>query len=412
MRKIIGIIMLAIAGLMMLNFGPISAQEANTISGTVTDATTGDPIEDAVVQVDGTDPVLSTTTDDFGEYAIGGVPAGEQSITASADGYENETVGAEVSETDGASVSFTLQPLDEEQEVEGLVVVVEGVRMAGTRRGYVGIVATAPVTGAETFTVTTKQGPIEIQIPGGGLVPITKTPGRPGRLLTDGDRVAVLVEFENQGDPPELVEVAVQVIIKPTPQAPRFGAVVGITTDEDGIRTLSIMRPNGTTKVVQLGPEGKLVVVGDVVTVFPGRGPNADGADAQDRPPFVRGLVRAADVSQRLEGFLEDLTSGAGEPRPEVAARRAQRVADLAARLEAHAAKHVEIIQRVSQNQNLPSQAVAGMLNGLARAQSGLDLANAKATEARTRGGPPLQGGGQGNQNQGGPNNQGQGGLR
>lgn len=406
MRRSMGIIVLAIAGLMMLSVGLISAQEANTVSGIVTDATTGDPIEGAVVQVDGIDPVFSTDT---GEYSIDGVPAGEQGVTASADGYESETVDAEVSDTDGAFVNFALEPLDEEQAVDELVVVVEGVRVAGTRRGYVGIIATAPVTGADTFTVMTKQGDIEIQIPDGGLEPITKTPGQPGRILTDDDRVAVLVEFVEDQNGGELVKVAVQVIIKPTPKAPIVGAVAGITTDENGIRTLSIMRPNGTTKVVQLGPEGKLVVVGDVVTVFPGRGPNADGADAQDRPPFVRGLVRAAEVSQRLEGFLDDLTSGAGEPRPEVAARRAQRVADLAARLEAHAAKHVEIIQRVSQNQNLPPQAVAGMLNGLERAQSGLDLAKAKATEARTRGGPPLQVGGQGNQNQGGSNNQGQG---
>jgi len=407
MKKSMGIIILAIAGLMMLNVGLISAQDHDTISGRVTDAATGEPIKVAVVQVDGVDPVLSAKTDDLGAYAIDGVPAGEHSVTASAVGYESETVDAEVSDIEGASVNFALQPLDEEQEVEEQVVVVEGVRVAGTRRGYVGIVATAPVTGAGTFTVATKQGDIEIQIPGGGLEPITKTPGRPGRILTDDDRVAVLVEFVDQAG--ELVKVAQQVIVKPTPQPPIQGAVVSITTDGNGIRTLTIMRPDGTTKEVQLGAGGKPIDLGDLVTGFPGRGRNADGAGSDDRPPFVTGFVRAADVSQRLEGFLEDLTSGAGEPPPEVAARRAQRVADLAARLEAHAAKHLEIIQRVSQNQNLPSQAVAGMLNGLERAQSGLDLAMTKATEARTKGGPPSQPGSQGNQNQGGSNNQGQG---
>ncbi|MCH8298590.1 MAG: carboxypeptidase regulatory-like domain-containing protein [Chloroflexi bacterium] len=405
MRKTMGIIILAIAGLMMLSVGLISAQEANTVSGIVTDATTGDPIEGAVVQVDGIDPVFSTDT---GEYSIDGVLAGEPGVTASADGYESETVDAEVSDTEGAFVNFALQPLDEEPVVD-LVVHDEGVRVAGTRRGFVGIFATVTVTGAspEIFSVMTNQGEIEIQIPDGGLEPITKTPGRPARVPMDEDRVAVLVEFEDQDG--ELVKVARQVIVKPTPQPPIQGAVVSITTDENGIRTLSIMRPDGTTEMVQLGPEGRAPDVGDLVTVFPGRGPDADGAEDQDRPPVVIGLVRAAEVSQRLEGFLEDLTSGAGEPPPEVAARRAQRVADLAARLEAHAAKHVEIMQRVSQNQNLPSQAVAGMLNGLERAQSGLDLAKTKATAARTRGGPPLQGGGQGNQNQGGANNQGQG---
>ena len=81
MTKIMGIIILAIAGLMILSVGLVSAQEANTISGTVTDATTGDPIEGAVVQVDGIDPVFSTDT---GEYSIDGVLAGEPGVTASA----------------------------------------------------------------------------------------------------------------------------------------------------------------------------------------------------------------------------------------------------------------------------------------------------------------------------------------
>ncbi|MCH8989696.1 MAG: carboxypeptidase regulatory-like domain-containing protein [Chloroflexi bacterium] len=405
MRKTMGIIILAIAVLMMLSVGLISAQEANTVSGIVTDAT-GDPIEGAVVQVDGIDPVFSTDT---GEYSIDGVPAGEHGVTASADGYESETVDAEVSDTEGAFVNFALQPLDDEQDVGGLVVDLngeedDGGKVAGDRQGYVGTFTS--VSGA--FTVKTKRGEmIEIQIPDDGLAPITRRPGQDAGSPEDGDQVAVLVEFVDEGG--ELVKVARQVIVKPTPQPPIQGAVVSITTDENGIRTLSIMRSDGTTKEVQLGPEGRAPDVGDLVTAFQGRGRNADGAEDQDRPPIVIGLVRAAEVSQRLEGFLEDLTNGAGGPPPEVAARRAQRVIDLAARLEAHAAKHLEIIQRVSQNQNLPTQAVAGMLNGLERAQAGHDRAKANSAAARTRGGPSLQGGGQGNQNQGGANNPGQG---
>ena len=279
----------------------------------------------------------------------------------------------------------------------------EGGKAVGDRQGYVGTFTSS--NGA--FIVQTKRGAIEIQIPDDGLESITRRPGQDAGSPEDGDKVAVLVEFVVQDG--ELVKVARQVIVKPTPQAPIQGAVVSITTDENGIRTLTIMRPDGTMKDVQLGPEGRAPNVGDLVTGFPGRGPNADGTNGEDRPPVVRGLVRAAEVSQRLEGFLNDLTSGAGAPPPEVAARQAQRVADLAARLEAHAAKHVEIIQRVSQNQNLPAQAVAGMQNGLDRAQAGHDQARANATAARNRGGPQFQGGGQGNQNQGGSNNQGQG---
>ena len=271
----------------------------------------------------------------------------------------------------------------------------EDEKVAGNREGYVGTFASS--NGA--FIVQTRRGDIEIQIPDDGLESITRRPGQDAGSPEDGDRVAVLVEFVE--DAGELVQVARQVIVKPTPQPPIVGAVVTVATDENGIRTLTIMRPDGTTKEVQLGPEGRAPDVGDLVTGFPGRGPNADGANGEDRPPVVRGLVRAAEVSQRLEGFLNDLTGGAGGPPPEVTARRAQRVADLAARLEAHAAKHVEIIQRVSQNQNLPPQAMAGMQNGLDRAQAGHDLARANATRARTEAGPPPERGPQGNGNQG-----------
>ena len=396
MKKTMGIIILAIAGLMMLSAGLVSADEHQAVSGTVTDAETEEIIEGATVQVDGIDPVL---TDSLGEYNISGVPAGEQNITASADGYESKTVEAEVSESGEGSASFALKPLEDELEGDD-----EDGKVAGDRQGYVGIFASS--NGA--FIVETKRGDIEIQIPNDGLEPITRRPGKDAGSPEDGDQVAVLVEFVDQDG--ELVKVARQVIVKPTPQPPIQGAVVSIATDENGIRTLTIMRPDGTIKEVQLGAGGKPIDLGDLVTGFPGRGRNADGAGSDDRPPFVTGLVRAADVSQRLEGFLEDLTMGGGEPPPEVAARRAQRVADMAARLEAHAAKHVEIIQRVSQNQNLPSQAMAGMLNGLDRAQAGHDRAKVNATAARTRGGPSLQGGRQGTQNQGGSNNQGRGG--
>lgn len=405
MKKAIGIIMLVIAGLMIINVGLISAQEPNSIHGKVIDATTGEPIENVVVAVDDVDPVLSDITNDEGEYEIDDVPAGSQTITASADGYESETVGAEVSETDGATVNFTLQPLNDEVEVAELKVKNEGGKTAGTRRGYVGIFTSTPVTGAppETFFVTPKHGEdIEIQIPVGGLASITKTPGRPAGSLTDESQVAVLVEFVDEGE--SLVRVAQRIIVKPTPQAHILGGVVSIAVDENGVRTVSIMRHNGAIKELELGPDAELPEVGDLVTAFQGRASGrASGAGVQTGTPVAKGLVRAEKVRQRLEGFLDDLTTEEGELPPQAADRRAQRVADIAAILEDHASKHVKIIQRVSQNGNLPPRAVAGLQNGLQRAQDGLVGAQARGSEAKTKAGPPseLEG-----QNQGGRGNQ------
>jgi hypothetical protein len=64
----------------------LDAIATGSISGTVTDAESGDAIEDASVSVDGAD--LSAVTDVDGSYTISDVPTGEQTVTASAEGYE------------------------------------------------------------------------------------------------------------------------------------------------------------------------------------------------------------------------------------------------------------------------------------------------------------------------------------
>ena len=278
---------------------------------------------------------------------------------------------------------------------------------AGDSQGYVGSFA----LGDGVFTVTTKRDEVEIQIPDGGLEPITRIPGQADAAgsLEDGTSVAVLVEFVLDESSGELVRVARQIIVKPTPQRPIAGAVVSVATDEDGVRILTIMRPDGTTQEVRLGPGDDPPATGDLVTAFQGRG--VDG-ESDRGPPVAKGLVRAEEVRQRLESFLEDLTT-TGDLPDEVAERRAQRVTDVAAILESHASKHVEIIERVSQNENLPPQAVQGMQNALERAQRGRDRARGKADEARAKAGRPTDRGneaqgGQGQSDQGDRGGQGQ----
>jgi hypothetical protein len=359
----------------------VAATESNsgtgTVTGTVVDATTGEPIEDASVQVDNAEPTLSASTDESGVYMLGGVTADGQAFTASADGYESETVGGQVSDTEGITVNFTLTPLFEEEEEldsEG-----DGGKEARDRKGYVGVFSIAD---AGMFVLNTKQGDIEVLVPDEGLESITKRPGRSPGFPEEGDQVAVLVEFVDQGGS-ELVPVARQIIVKPTPKPPIVGAVTSITTDENGVRTMTIMSPNGTTKEVRLGIKGAPPEVGDLVTAFQGRG--GDEEEDGDGPPIVRGLVRAQEVRERLEGFLEDLSNRAADGLEKVEERRAERVARLAERLEAHTAKHADIIERVSKSDRLPPQAVAGMRNGLERAQQGRTRATIKATEARSR---------------------------
>ncbi len=427
MKKTMGIITLIIAGLLMLNVGLISADDhpTATVSGTVTDGTDDAPIMGAVVMLEGSNPVLQATTDVDGNYVLTDVPVDEPSFTASVEGYDSETVGLVLIEDGAATVNFslqpvTLQPVDGEEGVEDEE---EGGKVAGTRKGYVGIYVgaaavvtgaatssatlTTPTTGAATagyFMVDTKQGMIKIHTPNEGSESVTdgiesfaQTTSRKSDVPKYGDRVVVLVEFVDQGDG-ELVKVALWVKVKPTkPLLHTVGAVVGITTDDNGVRTVSIMRKNGKVKDLQLGPDAEVPEVGDLVTAFQSRGHGANG------PSIAKGIVRADKVHQRLEGFLEDLTSEDGNLPPEALEHRAKRVAAIAALLEKHAANRVEIIQQLSEIENLPPQAVAGMQKGLGRAKLGFAQAKAKGDEAKFKAGssPGRSGqsrGGRGNQ--------------
>ena len=391
MRVLRWIILPLVAALILSTAGLVSAQEAGTISGTVTDAQSGDPIEGALVEVEGAEPPLSAETGGDGIYQISDVPPGQYTVTASAADYEGETeTGVDVSDTEGAVVDFALGPLAPEEEGE------EGKR-PGDRKGYVGTFA----LGEGFFTVTTKKEEVVIRIPDGGLEPITRVPGQAAPTveaggnaadgLVDGAEVAVLVEFLLGDGGTGLVLEARQIMVKPTPEPPVVGAVVSVDTDQEGVRTLTIMRPNGTTKEVRLGGNVDSPGIGAVVTASPGRGSRGRGREESDdgEPPTATGLVLAEQVLQRLEGFLEDLTAGDSSLPPQAAERRAQQVAQVATILESHASEHVNILEKISQKPDLPPQAILGMLNHLTKAKGGRDRANAKSKEARDKAGPP-----------------------
>ena len=303
-----------VAALILSTAGLVSAQANGTISGTVTDAQTGDPIQRALVEVEGAEAPLSVETGVDGFYQIPDVPPGQYTVTASAEDHESETeTGVDVADNEAAVVDFALGSLAPEEEDEGA----EG-KQPGDRKGYVGTFS----SGDGIFTVTTKKEEVIIRIPDGGLEPITRIPGPAAATveaggstadgLVDGAKVAVLVEFLLVDGVADLVLEARQIMVKPNPQPPVVGVVVSVDTNEKGVRTLTIMRPDGKTKKVRLGPEVSAPEVGDFVTTFPGRGSKGRGQGEGDdgEPPTATGLVLAEQVLQRLEGFLQDLTSG------------------------------------------------------------------------------------------------------
>src|SRR5690606_4753535 len=103
--------------LLLMAAGPALAQ-TGTITGTVTDATTGQPLVGAQVVVVGTN--LSVPTNQSGRFLIPGVAAGERQVRASMIGYGAKTFTVTVTAGATAVQDFALEM--SAIELEGLVV--------------------------------------------------------------------------------------------------------------------------------------------------------------------------------------------------------------------------------------------------------------------------------------------------
>ncbi len=96
-------------GLMMTVVSPLWAAVDGKISGTVTDAQTGQPIVGATIRVVGTD--VATKTDDDGEYFVISLPSGKWNISATHVGFEPITKeGVRVLIDLTTPVDFSLEP--------------------------------------------------------------------------------------------------------------------------------------------------------------------------------------------------------------------------------------------------------------------------------------------------------------
>jgi len=86
-----------------------------SIAGTVTDSSDGSPpIGGAIVS---TDTGQSDTTAGDGSYTINGVPVGDHTVTASADGYAQQQKPATVAEDATTPIDFALDPAQEPTDV-------------------------------------------------------------------------------------------------------------------------------------------------------------------------------------------------------------------------------------------------------------------------------------------------------
>lgn len=92
----------------LLAFTSSAAAQSGSVSGTITDASTGDPLAAVQVYVSGT--AIGRVTDETGQYVISGVPAGTVTVRADLIGYR--TVESQVTVVAGgvADLDLSLEP--------------------------------------------------------------------------------------------------------------------------------------------------------------------------------------------------------------------------------------------------------------------------------------------------------------
>lgn len=254
-----------------------------------------------------------------------------------------------------------------------------------SRHGYVGVV-TESSTSTRTLSVKINAGVGSTSTPAAITFLLTddtrvKTPGARGGVaggIEVGARVAVLGESGPDGS-----WTAIQVLVKPT--APTFqpatGSVVGV---ENGVMTLVL--PNGKTKMVEIGNGQKVPEQGEIVTVF------APDATESQRPSRSTGLVRATEVHERLKKFLDETEANGPELPSSIKSHREAVASKLARLLERHAEHRVEILEGVMSRGGFPAQARAGIERALENGKQNRSEAISIADGARGRLGIPKGG--------------------
>ena len=142
-------------------------EDYGSISGTVTESSKGDPIEDATVEVLTTG--LTTTTSSDGSYQIDNIPVGTYNVEASKSGYSSQTLSdIEVNEGQtSTNINFVLEQTTgygtvtgfvadviEQMPVQGASITIDGTNLSATS-GVDGLYTIDNVpTGIYTITCT------------------------------------------------------------------------------------------------------------------------------------------------------------------------------------------------------------------------------------------------------------------
>lgn len=159
---------LCLAVLASLAFTSAAAAQTGTVTGQVTDAASGRPLESAQVYIEGT--ALGTLTNSTGRYLFVNAPAGSHTVIAELVGYrsgsETVTVTAGQTSTVDFGLSVTAIQLDQ--------IVVTGTGVATEKKKLGNSIATVDVSSLEDAPITSFSDVLQgreagvVTLPGGG----------------------------------------------------------------------------------------------------------------------------------------------------------------------------------------------------------------------------------------------------
>jgi subtilisin family serine protease len=155
------------------NFTLTPVATTGTVSGTVT-SSTGGPISGATVSIQGS--ALTTTTNASGQYSIANVPAGSQTVAASAATFQSGTQSVTVTAGQTVTANMTLTPLPTTGSVSGTVTSSAGGAVAGATVAVQGSALSTTTNGSGQYTLNNvPQGAQTLAISANGYVSTTQS---------------------------------------------------------------------------------------------------------------------------------------------------------------------------------------------------------------------------------------------
>lgn len=161
-------------------FAPGVAAQTGTITGQVTDAASGRPLESAQVYIEGT--ALGTLTNSSGNYLFVNAPVGEHTVIAELVGYRagSQTVTVAAGQTERADFGLTVTAIELDQ------IVVTGTGVATEKKKLGNSIATVDVARLEDKPITSFSDILQGREPGVVGLPGAGDTGSSGRIRIRG----------------------------------------------------------------------------------------------------------------------------------------------------------------------------------------------------------------------------------